>query len=84
MNKLKLIGQGKLLNSILLIVFENVRASILFDYSFPDGAALPTVIKHCLLAAAVESHELNTLFVYDRLLDDPKYLSDLTYLVSVS
>ena len=83
-NKLKLIAQGTLLHSILLNAFENVRASLLFDYSFPDGAAIPTVIRRCLLDAAAESHHSNGLYVRERLLDDAKYLTDLTRLVSVS
>ena len=83
-NKLKLITQGPLLHSILLNAFENVRASLLFDYSFPDGAAIPIVIRRCLLDAAAESRLLNALYVRERLLDDAKYLTDLARLVSVS
>lgn len=81
--KLTLTLQHPLLRAIVQDAFENLRAYLLLDHSFPDATALPTVIRGCLIVASTESQHPRGLAVRERLVNDDVYLDRLSRLVRV-
>jgi hypothetical protein len=72
------------LRAIVQDTFENMRAFLLLNYSFPDATNLPMVIKDCLITAATESHYPSASDIRKRLIRDNNYMDLLSRLVSVS
>ena len=81
--RLSLTIQSPPLRAIIHDAFENLRAFLLFDHSFPDGAAILTVIRDCLLTAAAESRNPRAPVIHDRMTREDGYLNHLICLVSV-
>ena len=61
--------------------FENMRAYLLFNHSFPDAATLPAVIRGCLVSAAIESQDPQALDIHQWLNRDNAYIDKLSHLV---
>ena len=82
-NRLALMLQHPPVRAIIHDSFENVRAYILFDHSFPDAVAVPTIIRDCLIAAATESHNPRAPVILRRMTEVNEYMTRLSRLVSV-
>ena len=82
-NRLALMLQHPPVHAIIHDSFENVRAYILFDHSFPDAVAVPTIIRDCLIAAATESHNPRAPVILRRMTEVNEYMTRLSRLVSV-
>jgi hypothetical protein len=73
--------QHKLLRQVIQDSFKNVRAALMFQHAFPNAILAPPLIKDALLAAA-DSHKPATASIYQRLMCDANYLSQISVLVS--
>ena len=82
-NRLALMLQHPPVRAIIHDSFENVRAYILFDHSFPDAVAVPTIIRDCLIAAATESHNPRAPVILRQMTEVNEYMTRLSRLVSV-
>ncbi len=83
-NRLMLTHQYPPVRAIMQDAFENVRAYLLFDHSFPDAISIPVAIRTCLLSATMESLNPRAVDIHGRLTKDFEYMDRLSYLVSVS
>ena len=83
-NRLMLTHQYPPVCAIMQDAFENVRAYLLFDHSFPDAISIPVAIRTCLLSATMESLNPRAVDIHGRLTKDFEYMDRLSYLVSVS
>jgi hypothetical protein len=81
--KLMLSLQQQPLRTIIQEAFENMRAFLLFNHSFPDAATLLTVIRDCLVAATVDSQNPLALDIRNWLTQDDMYREKLSCLVRV-
>ncbi len=68
--------------TIIQDAFENIRAFLLFDHSFPDAVSIPTVVRRCLISAAAESRNPRAPDILARLTQDDEYMDRLSRLVS--
>ena len=83
MTRLTLTIQSPLLCDVITDSFENLQAFLLFNHSFPDGAAIPTVMRDCLITAAAESRNPRGPIIRDQMNWEDGYLDHLLCLVSV-
>jgi len=83
-NRLTLTIQGPPVRAIIQDAFENIRAFLLFDHSFPDPVSIPSAIRGCLIGAAAESCNPRALDINRRMTEDDEYMNRLSRLVSVS
>jgi hypothetical protein len=81
--KVILTYQRQPLHAIIQDAFENMRAFLLFDHSFPDAATLPTIVGGCLVAAATNSWDPLASDICKRLTQDTAYMEKLSQLVRV-
>jgi len=80
--RLTLTIQSPPLRDVISDSFETLRAFLLFDHSFPDAAAIPTVMRNCLIAAAAESRNPRGPIIHDRMNREEGYVDHLICLVS--
>jgi len=83
MTRLMLTIQSPPLHDVITDSFENLWAFLLFNHSFPDGAAIPTVMRDCLITAATESRNPRGPIIHDQMNQENGYLDHLLCLVSV-
>ena len=83
MMKVLLTLQLPLICTVLQDAFENLRASLLFEHTFPDPNTTVLFVRKNLVSAA-RSHLPRAVDVHKCLLCDNAYLEKLCHLVSVS
>ena len=81
--KVLLTLQLPLIRTVLQDAFENLRASLMFEHTFPDPNSTILFVRKNLVSAA-RSHLPRAVDVHRRLLSDNTYLEKLCCLVSVS
>ena len=80
--KLSLLNQRPIVRAVIQESIEHLRAALLFANTFPDLCTTLTLIKDCLLNAALYLKP-GAAEVLDRLTRDQVYLVKITPLVSV-
>ena len=80
--KLSLLNQRPIVRAVIQEAIEQLRAALLFANAFLDVCSSLTLIKDCLLNAALNLKPGATE-VLDRLTRDQEYLLKITPLVSV-
>ena len=81
-NRLILTVQSPPVHAIIHNAFDNTRASLFFDHSFPDATMMPTLLRGCYLTAAAESRNPRALVIHNRLIQEAGYMDTLIRLVS--
>ena len=82
-SKVSLLSQRPIVRAIIQEGIENLRAALLFTNAFPDVCNALTLIKDCLLTAALHLKPCAAA-VLERLKYDQDYLLMITPLVSVT
>ena len=80
--RLTLTIQSPPLRDVITDSFKNLQAFLLFNHSFPDAAAIPTVMRECLISAAAESRNPRGPVIHDRMNREDGYIDHLICLVS--
>jgi hypothetical protein len=79
-NRLALSAQNSLISLVVQDAINNVRASLLFDYAFPEGVDKVALVRGCLLAGA-EKYKPSSSHIHERLLNDSEYMALMIHLV---
>ncbi|KAH9004437.1 hypothetical protein EDB86DRAFT_3071917 [Lactarius hatsudake] len=75
-NRVILTIQGTLLRTVIQDAFENLRAAMLFQNAFPDGALTLSFIRDALVTAARQCGPA-AASIYTRLLNDTDYFAKI-------
>ncbi|KAH9006678.1 hypothetical protein EDB84DRAFT_1447590, partial [Lactarius hengduanensis] len=75
-NRVILTIQGTLLRTVIQDAFENLRAAMLFQNAFPDGALALSFIRDALITAARQCGPA-AASIYTRLLNDTDYFAKI-------
>ena len=81
-NRLILTVQSPPVHAIIHDAFDNTRASLFFDHSFPDATMMPTLLGGCYLTVAAESHNPRAPVICSQLIQKAGYMDTLIRLVS--
>ena len=81
--KLMLTSQQPLIRAVIQDAFENMRASLMFNNTFPDGILALTLAKESVIIAA-DNLKPGTAVVQHRLEADDEYLARMAQPVRVS
>ena len=82
-NKLKLMSQHTLVQTIVQDAIKHIQALILFTDAFPDAALSNLFVKDALVSAA-KSHFPGSRDIHTRLVGDVDYMTKLFPLVRVT
>ncbi|KAH9043552.1 hypothetical protein EDB83DRAFT_2318036 [Lactarius deliciosus] len=75
-NRVILTAQGTLLRTVIQDAFENLRAAILFQHAFPDGALALSYVRDALITAARQCGPA-AASIYTRMLNDTEYFTKI-------